>query len=225
MNIEQKRLSDNKWKKWGPYLSERQWGTVREDYSEHGEAWDYFPHDHARSRVYRWGEDGIAGISDDMQRICFAVALWYRNLWSFGLSKDKPLMYLKKGPNGYGEVKVIDYSAGEYHFYFDKPARTLFTENETNTEKLYGQPNKTPFVKDAFHTAVTQNNYDWLESKKEGTKFSPMYEFNIEGQSSVTIKLRLSKKRIDQNPFDETFDTVFSSRIKEADEFYNEVTA
>src|SRR5258706_3501806 len=347
MNIEQKRLSDNKWKKWGPYLSERQWGTVREDYSEHGEAWDYFPHDHARSRVYRWGEDGIAGISDDMQRICFAVALWngkdpilkermfgltgnegnhgedvkelyyyldstpshsymkhlykypqteypyadlvntnrnrskfekeyqhldtgsfndgkyfdvvteyakndtedilikitihnrgnekayiaalptlwFRNLWSFGLSKDKPLMYLKKGPNGYGEVKVIDYSAGEYHFYFDKPARTLFTENETNTEKLYGQPNKTPFVKDAFHTAVTQNNYDWLESKKEGTKFSPMYEFNIEGQSSVTIKLRLSKQSIDQNPFDETFDTVFSSRIKEADEFYNEVTA
>src|SRR5689334_4708112 len=76
MNTEQKRSQDNKWKKWGPYLSERQWGTVREDYSEHGNAWDYFPHDHARSRVYRWGEDGIAGISDDKQRICFAVTLW-----------------------------------------------------------------------------------------------------------------------------------------------------
>jgi Glycosyl hydrolase family 63 C-terminal domain len=345
MNNEQKRLQDNKWKKWGPYLSERQWGTVREDYSEHGNAWDYFPHDHARSRVYRWGEDGIAGISDDMQRICFAVALWngkdpilkermfgltgnegnhgedvkelyyyldstpshsymkhlykypqaeypysdlvntnrnrskfeneyelpdtglfnegkyfdvfteyakndaedilikitihnrgnnaayiaalptlwFRNLWSFGLSKEKPLMYLKKVPNGYGEVKVIDYSAGEYHFYFDRPARTLFTENVTNTERLYGQPNTTPFVKDAFHTAVTQNNYEWLESKKEGTKFSPLYEFNIGAQSSVTIKLRLSKNAIDQNPFDD-FDAVFSNRIKEADEFYNEVT-
>ncbi len=64
------------WKRWGPYLSERQWGTVREDYSAHGNAWEYFSHDHARMRTYRWGEDGIAGISDDMQRICFAVTLW-----------------------------------------------------------------------------------------------------------------------------------------------------
>ncbi|MDP4264428.1 MAG: glucosidase [Bacteroidota bacterium] len=357
MNTEQKRIESSKashsggggvgaWKKWGPYLSERQWGTVREDYSEQGEAWDYFPHDHARSRVYRWGEDGIAGISDDMQRICFAIALWngkdpilkermfgltgnegnhgedvkelyyyldstpthsymkhlykypqaeypyadlvntnrkrskfeneyeitdtglfndgkyfdvfteyakndpedifikvtihnrannpayiaalptlwFRNLWSFGLSNEKPLMYLKKVPNGYGEVKVIDYSAGEYHFYFDKPVRTLFTENETNTEKLYGQPNKTPFVKDAFHTAVTQQNFEWLEAKKEGTKFSPVYEFNIEAHSSVTIKLRLSKKAIDHDPF-EKLDSVVNDRTREADEFYNDITA
>jgi len=76
MNAEQQRLQNPSWKKWGPYLSERQWGTVREDYSEYGNAWDFFPHDHARSRVYRWGEDGIAGISDDMQRVCFAVSLW-----------------------------------------------------------------------------------------------------------------------------------------------------
>ena len=64
------------WKKWGPYLSERQWGTVREDYSDNGNAWDYFPHDQARSRAYRWGEDGLAGFSDDQQRLCFALALW-----------------------------------------------------------------------------------------------------------------------------------------------------
>src|SRR5258708_36926503 len=64
------------WKLWGPYLSERQWGTVREDYSADGSAWSYFPHDHARSRAYRWGEDGIAGISDDKQRLCFSLALW-----------------------------------------------------------------------------------------------------------------------------------------------------
>ena len=76
MNAEQLRLTNPKWKKWGPYLSERQWGTVREDYSESGNAWDYFPHDHARSRAYRWGEDGIAGISDHMQRICFALSMW-----------------------------------------------------------------------------------------------------------------------------------------------------
>src|SRR5437762_10215957 len=64
------------WKKWGPYLSERQWGTVREDYSEAGNAWEYFTHDHARYRAYRWGEDGLAGVSDHKQRLCFALALW-----------------------------------------------------------------------------------------------------------------------------------------------------
>src|SRR5689334_4803891 len=77
-NMERERLSRDgaAWKSWGPYLSERQWGTVREDYSAHGNAWDYFPHDHARSRAYRWGEDGIAGISDAQQRLCFSLALW-----------------------------------------------------------------------------------------------------------------------------------------------------
>src|SRR5215468_7889709 len=64
------------WRRWGPYLAERQWGTVREDYSPHGDAWDFFPHDHARSRAYRWGEDGLAGICDNHQRLCFALALW-----------------------------------------------------------------------------------------------------------------------------------------------------
>ena len=81
MNAEQRRLHEARevgvpWKKWGPYLSERQWGTVREDYSDNGDAWNYFPHDHARSRAYRWGEDGLAGISDARQRLCFALALW-----------------------------------------------------------------------------------------------------------------------------------------------------
>ena len=76
MTKESERLQKKDWKKWGPYLSERQWGTVREDYSATGEAWDYFSHDQARSRAYRWGEDGILGISDDKQLLCFAVALW-----------------------------------------------------------------------------------------------------------------------------------------------------
>ncbi|MEP6595958.1 MAG: glucosidase, partial [Ginsengibacter sp.] len=348
-NAEEKRLLDSSWKKWGPYLSERQWGTVREDYSEGGSAWDYFPHDHARSRVYRWGEDGIAGISDDMQRICFAIALWngkdpilkermfgltgnegnhgedvkelyyyldntpshsymkhlykypqaeypyadlvntnrnrskfeeeyeildtgvfsegkyfdiiteyakndkedlciritvynrgnedaylavlptlwFRNLWSFGLipsGNEKPLMYLKNEEENYSEVKAIHYDTGEYHFYFEKPARALFTENETNTEKLYGQPNKAPFVKDAFHTAVISRDYEWLETKKEGTKFSPMYEFNVEANSSITIKLRLTKDQLEQHPFDSAFDTVFENRINEADIFYKDIS-
>ena len=346
MNAEQKRLTEPGWKKWGPYLSERQWGTVREDYSEHGEAWDYFTHDHARSRVYRWGEDGLAGISDDQQHICFALALWngkdpilkermfgltgnegnhgedvkelyyyldstpthsymkhlykyphaefpyadlvninrnrskfekeyelldtgifndnkyfdvfteyakndtedllvritihnrgneaayiaalptlwLRNLWSFGLMHEKPNIYLKDGGEGYGHVKADHYREGDYHFYYEKPIRTLFTENETNTERLYGQSNKSPYVKDAFHTAVKENRFEWLEEKKEGTKFAPMYEYNIPAQSSVTIKLRLNKHFIDKDPFDISFDEVFESRIAEADEFYKAVT-
>ena len=81
MTAEERRLKENQdrsahWRRWGPYLSERQWGTVREDYSADGTAWEYFPHDHARSRAYRWGEDGLAGICDDQQRLCFALALW-----------------------------------------------------------------------------------------------------------------------------------------------------
>src|SRR3569833_149266 len=75
-NTEQLRLESAEWKNWGPYLSERQWGTVREDYSPHGTAWDSFPHDHARRRAYRWGEDGLAGFSDNNQRLCIALALW-----------------------------------------------------------------------------------------------------------------------------------------------------
>src|SRR6202161_3784288 len=74
--LEEDRTRKKHWKRWGPYLSERQWGTVREDYSPNGTAWEYFPHEHARSRAYRWGEDGIGGISDRHQRICFALALW-----------------------------------------------------------------------------------------------------------------------------------------------------
>ncbi|MFZ0878867.1 MAG: hypothetical protein WA002_05190, partial [Candidatus Acidiferrales bacterium] len=81
MTAEEKRLQEDQerrvyWTRWGPYLSERQWGTVREDYSPNGDAWSYFLHDHARSRAYRWGEDGIAGLCDRHQRICFALALW-----------------------------------------------------------------------------------------------------------------------------------------------------
>jgi hypothetical protein len=330
------------WRKWGPYLSERQWGTVREDYSEHGHAWDYFTHDHARSKVYRWGEDGIAGISDDLQRICFAVALWngkdpilkerlfgltgnegnhgedvkelyyyldntpshsymkhlykypqaefpysdlvntnrnrgklekeyelldtglfndgkyfdvfteyaknneedlciritihnrgaepayiaalptlwLRNLWSFGLMDEKPNIKLQ-GTSGQ-EVKITHSHTGEYHFYFEKPSHALFTENETNTERLYGTPNKSRYTKDAFHTAVQQKSFDWLEKKKEGTKFAPMYEFNIAPQSSVVIKLRLSKEQL-SNPLDKNFDELFATRINEADEFYNDI--
>ena len=346
MTKEHLRLSNNAFKKWGPYLSERQWGTVREDYSEDGNAWNYFTHDDARSRVYRWGEDGIAGISDDMQRICFAIALWngkdailkerlfgltgnegnhgedvkelyyyldstpthsymkhlykysqaafpysdlvntnrnrnkfekeyelldtgifnnekyfdvfteyaknteedicikitvynrsaekaylallptiwMRNLWSFGLMHDKPFIELKDANDRFGMAEVNHYWVGEYHFYFETPDKTLFTENETNKQKLYGQQNESPFVKDAFHQAVIENDFDFLKDKKKGTKFSPLYNLNIEGNSSATVKLRLSKHVLmNEDPFGESFDFIFNERIKEADEFYNSI--
>lgn len=345
MNAEQKRLASRQkdlWKKWGPYLSERQWGTVREDYSEYGDAWNYFPHDHARSRVYRWGEDGIAGISDEMQRICFAITLWngkdpilkerlfgltgyegnhsedvkelyyyldntpthsymkhlykysqneypyadlvrinrnrtkfepefeisdtgifndnkyfdvfaeyaknteedifiritihnrsvdsagitllptlfLRNLWSFGLINYKPSIQLQ----GRNIAGIYDKGMGNYYFYFETPQVTLFTENETNLERLYGIPNKTPFVKDAFHRAVIHNQYDFLKGKNEGTKFAPLYHFNIDGNSRAEVKLRLSKQLIQGDPFNNNSDELFSQRIKEADEFYDNIS-
>src|SRR5207244_2275168 len=97
------------WKKWGPYLSERQWGTVREDYSESGNAWDYFTHDQARSRAYRWGEDGLAGISDDRQRLCFALALWNGR---DSILKER-LFGLTNSESNHGE------DVKEYYFYLD----------------------------------------------------------------------------------------------------------
>jgi hypothetical protein len=111
---EQKRLNDARdagipWKKWGPYLSERQWGTVREDYSHDGNAWDYFSHDQSRSRAYRWGEDGLAGISDDKQRLCFALALWNER---DPILKER-LFGLTNSEGNHGE------DVKEYYFYLD----------------------------------------------------------------------------------------------------------
>jgi len=114
MNAEEKRLEESRdrkshWKRWGPYLSERQWGTVREDYSEHGTAWDFFPHDHARSRTYRWGEDGIMGISDRRQLVCFALAMWNGK---DPILKER-LFGLTGNEGNHGE------DVKEYYFYLD----------------------------------------------------------------------------------------------------------
>jgi hypothetical protein len=112
------------WKKWGPYLSERQWGTVREDYSENGDAWNFFTHDHARSRAYRWGEDGLAGISDDKQRLCFALALWNGN---DPILKER-LFGLTNGEGNHGE------DVKEYYFYLDS------TPTHSYMKMLYKYP-------------------------------------------------------------------------------------
>src|SRR5438270_9020024 len=107
--LQEARKGTSNWKKWGPYVSERQWGTVREDYSEEGDAWNYFSHDQARSRAYRWGEDGLAGISDDQQRLCFALALWNEK---DPILKER-LFGLTNSESNHGE------DVKEYYFYLD----------------------------------------------------------------------------------------------------------
>src|SRR5450432_2653919 len=121
-----KEAKENKvqWKKWGPYLSERQWGTVREDYSENGDAWNFFTHDHARSRAYRWGEDGIAGISDDKQRLCFALTLWNGR---DPILKERYFGLTNSQGNHGEDVK-------EYYFYLDN------TPTHSYMEALYKYP-------------------------------------------------------------------------------------
>jgi hypothetical protein len=147
---EQKRLNDARdlsvpWKKWGPYLSERQWGTVREDYSEDGNAWSYFSHDQARSRAYRWGEDGIAGISDDKQRLCFAVALWNGH---DPILKER-LFGLTNSEGNHGE------DVKEYYFYVDS------TPTHSYMKSLYKYPQQEFPYRDLVETNRHRSRYDF----------------------------------------------------------------
>ena len=344
---EHRRLHKNSTKevpleKWGPYLSERQWGTVREDYSKDGDAWNYFPHEHARSRAYRWGEDGLAGISDILQNLCFSLALWngkdpilkerlfglanqegnhgedvkelyyyldnipthyymkylykypqeaypyldlinknkslgkndpefeildtgifsdnkyfdvyveyakknsedifikieivnrggqsahitvlptlwFYNKWQYAGKEDKPSIVFLDDRS----VKASHNFLGDYYLYFQEANQVLFTENETNFEKLYNRENETEFVKDAFHEAlVNGKNHEKLREKKEGTKFSPVYEYEIKAKHAEKIYLRLINKKT-ANAFPENFEGIFETRKKEADEFYEAVS-
>ena len=328
------------WLKWGPYLSERQWGTVREDYSGDGNGWEYLTHEQARSRAYRWGEDGIGGISNDHQELCFAMAfwngkdpilkerlfglnnlegnhgedvkelyyyldntpshsymkmlykypqnafpyddllktnasrsksvgeyelldtgifnenryfdifieyskvtdedifikitafnrgpekaqlymlptLWFRNRWDFGLVDEKP--FIKTGTSD-NSVHAYHSRLGNYYLYFPTADKTLFTENETNTEKLFNSPNKSPLVKDSFHDAVIKNNYSVIEGISIGTKCSPVYNRFIESGGSFSIVLRFSQQEL-ADPFSKA-NECFSERIKESDAFYQSI--
>ncbi len=345
-NAERKRLEENATKeiplvKWGPYLSERQWGTVREDYSENGDAWNYFPHDHARSRVYRWGEDGLGGISDITQQLCFAVALWngkdpilkerlfglgnqegnhgedvkelyyyldnlpthyymkylykypheafpyldlvttnknrskqepeyeildtgvfnddkyfdvyveyaknndedifikieivnrgnqkapvtvlptlwFYNYWQYAGDKNKPDISWQNNQS----VKATHHSLGSYFLYFQPTNDILFTENETNFERLFQRHNPGEFVKDDFHDAIISGkNYQKLKDKKAGTKCAPVFHLEIESKQSQSIYLRLTNKETNDF-FPKDFEDIFAERKKEADDFYESV--
>jgi len=356
---EKKRLDEARekkipWKKWGPYLSERQWGTVREDYSKTGDAWDYFTHDQARSRAYRWGEDGLGGISDDKQRLCFALALWngrdsilkerlfgltnsegnhgedvkeyyfyidstpthsymkylykypqqaypyddlvktnkertrtdleyelidtgifdddryfdvfveyakgdpediliqitvcnrgpeeaflhvlphlwFRNTWSWEERQPKPTL---KGGNLQGNVAVIHAihaTLGERFLYCDAGPELLFTENETNNERIFGTPNRSAFVKDGINNAIVHGRTAAVNPAKTGSKAAAHYVLAVGSQQSISLKLRLThvspieitKHYAEVSPFGRHFDEVFAARLEEADAFYDAIS-
>jgi hypothetical protein len=140
------------WKKWGPYLSERQWGTVREDYSEHGTAWDYFPHDHARSRAYRWGEDGIAGFSDCQQRLCLGLALWNTH---DPILKER-LFGLTNGEGNHGE------DVKELYYYLDA------TPTHSYMRMLYKYPHgEFPYgqlVEESHRRGIAQRELELIDT-------------------------------------------------------------
>ena len=342
---EQKRLNDARdkgipWKKWGPYLSERQWGTVREDYSEDGNAWDYFSHEQSRSRAYRWGEDGMGGICDDKQQLCFALALWnerdpilkerlygltnseanhgedvkeyyfyldstpthsymkylykypqrefpYRNLVETNRGRSREefeyelldtgvfdddryfdvfVEYAKEGPEdvlirvtvhnrgpeaarlrllptlwfrntwSWGEddrkpslrevapgvIQASHHELGEYWLTCDGGPELLFTENESNTQRLWGRPSASPYVKDAFHAYLIEGEGEAVNPAKAGTKAAAHYVLDVPGGASKTVRLRLTAAPGD-NAF-KGFEAVFKSRIGDADEFYKRIT-
>jgi hypothetical protein len=326
------------WKRWGPYLSERQWGTVREDYSPGGTAWDFFSHDHARSRAYRWGEDGLAGISDNHQRLCFAVALWngrdpilkerlfgltgnegnhgedvkeyyfyldstpthsymkylykypqspypyaglveenrrrgrgereyelvdsgvfegdrywdvqveyakadvddilirltvtnrgpegatldllptlwFRNTWSWGLEDTKPRLIAGAG----GAIAAEHASLGPRWLACEGQPELLFTENETNTERLWGVPNRSPFVKDGINDRVVHGARERVNTERAGTKAAAWYRLTLGPGESRAVKLRLSGAPPAADALGRKFDALFALRLTEADEFY-----
>ena len=343
MNAEEKRLAESNararhWKRWGPYLSERAWGTVREDYSRDGSAWEYFPHDHARSRAYRWNEDGLAGISNRQQNICFSIALWNGNdpilkERLFGLTGNEGnhgedvkeiyyyldstpthsyMKYLYKYPqaafpyeqlvvenrnrtkldrefelidtgifdenkyfdvlveyakvdvddvliritvenrgesdaainvlptiwarndwvwsgvsptcklsaNGDNVIAVNSDPLGERFLFCEGAQELLFTENETNNQRLFGSKNSARFVKDGINDYVVNGKTDAVNREQIGTKASANYHLVVPGKSSANVRLRLRDKYL--SSFDD-FDRVFERRISEADEFYGAV--
>jgi hypothetical protein len=350
--LKEDREGKNPWKKWGPYLSERQWGTVREDYSEDGNAWDYFSHDQARSRAYRWGEDGLGGISDDHNLLCFALAfwngqdpilkerlfgltnsegnhgedvkeyyfyldstpthsymkylykypqaafpykdllttnrsrsreeleyelldtgifdedryfdifveyakadsedlyikisvvnrgpetaeldvlptLWFRNTWSWQGGGSKPVMQRVEG-SGLGVVHayltdtLLKQYLGEYYLYCDKNVPLLFTENETNNERIFGSANPTPYVKDGINNYIVHGETKAVNPSHIGTKVSPHYHLSVGAGQTEVIYLRISNHHPNSvgNPFGNV-NEIFSQRLEEANTFYDSIT-
>jgi hypothetical protein len=184
LTAEQQRLDDARqeklaWKKWGPYLSERQWGTVREDYSENGDAWNFFTHDHARSRAYRWGEDGMAGISDDKQHLCFALALWNGK---DPILKER-LFGLTNNEGNHGE------DVKEYYFYLDS------TPTHSYMKYLYKYPQAAYPYADLVETnrgrSKDDMEYELLDTGvfKEDRYFDVFVEYAKDGPEDILVRI------------------------------------
>lgn len=177
--LEEARKNKAHWRRWGPYLSERQWGTVREDYSSYGTAWDYFPHDQARSRAYRWGEDGIAGISDNHQRLCFAIALWNEK---DPILKER-LFGLTGSEGNHGE------DVKEYYFYLDS------TPTHSYMKMLYKYPHAAyPYaqlVNENRRRGRTQPEFELLDTGifNEDRYFDVFVEYAKNSSDDILIKI------------------------------------
>src|SRR4051812_14448808 len=190
---EQKRLNEARelgvpWKKWGPYLSERQWGTVREDYSQNGNAWEYFPHDHARSRAYEWGEDGLAGISDDQQQLCFAVALWNGR---DPILKER-LFGLTNSEGNHGE------DVKEYYFYLDS------TPTHSYMKYLYKYPQReypySDLVKTNAKRSREEPEYELLDTGvfDSDRYFDVFVEYAKADPEDILIKITVHNRGADR---------------------------
>src|SRR5437660_4274967 len=172
------------WKKWGPYLSERQWGTVREDYSEAGDAWNYFTHDHARSRAYRWGEDGLAGISDDKQRLCFALALWNGK---DPILKER-LFGLTNSEGNHGE------DVKEYYFYLDS------TPTHSYLKYLYKYPHAAFPYADLVETNRRRSKddmeYELLDTGvfNDDRYFDVFVEYAKDGPEDILVRITAANR-------------------------------
>src|SRR5438309_1743267 len=213
--LEQATRRTAHWRRWGPYLSERQWGTVREDYSPGGTAWEYFPHDHARSRAYRWGEDGLAGVSDNHQRLCFALALWN--------GRDpilKERLFGGSSRVGWSVVAAEHATLGRRWLVCEGAADLLFTENETNARRLWGAANPTTYVKDAFDDYVVHGRADAVNPAGVGTKAAAHYRLTLAPGEARVVCLRLTDAAPAAEPFGRAFDALIERRRREADEFY-----
>ncbi len=218
------------WRRWGPYLSERQWGTVREDYGSGDDTWSYFSHEQARSRAYRWGEDGLAGVSDDRQQLCLALGLWNGR---DPILKER-LFGLTNAEGNHGE------DVKECYFYLDATPTSSYLKmlykypqgNETNNERVFGSANETPHVKDGIDRAVVHGDGGAVDPGSAGTKAALHYKLMIRAGGSATLRLRLTdteavrpgRTATAATPF-AGFDELMRTRRGEADQFWADLLA
>ena len=189
MTEEQRRLNEATertahWRRWGPYLSERQWGTVREDYSPGGTAWEYFPHDHARSRAYRWGEDGLAGISDNHQRLCFALALWNGR---DAILKER-LFGVTGNQGNHGE------DVKEYYFYLDNtPTHSYMTYLYKYPQRAYPYAH---LVEESARRDRRQPEYELLDTGvfAEARYFDVRVEYAKAGVDDILVRVSVTNR-------------------------------